>query len=204
MYQRPKLEQPISSACQAKDRLSLRRFASYHVTVAEIETLISDEMRAVVGKVMTTMTSYPISASDIRRWASAVYYPEVPPKLYWDEDYASKTPFGGIVAPEEFNPFAIMTKDPRPTKRVMRRTDFELILGIQPPPTRAILQSEVRVHYSGVRMCPGDIIRSIERIGEYSEREGKMGLQLYTTVSNEYINQRDEQVKVLQTMFVRY
>src|SRR5579862_8911319 len=172
--------------------------------VAEGESYITEEMRAVVGKVMTTMTSFPVSASDIRKWAAAVYYPEVPPPLFWDEEYAATTRFGGIVAPEEFNPFAVMTKEPRPTRRVYSRGRFERAFGIEPPEARAILQTEIRVRYSGVRMRPGDVICSTQRIDEYFEREGRMGLQLYTTVSNEFTNQRDEQVKLLQTVYVRY
>ena len=75
---------------------------------------ITDEMRSIVGETLSTMTSFPIAASDIRKWAMAIYFPEVPPPLYWDEEYAASTPWGGIVAPEEFNPFAWMTVDPRP------------------------------------------------------------------------------------------
>src|SRR3954469_16209252 len=63
-------------------------------------------MRSIVGVSAGGMISYPVSASDIRRWAIAVYYPEPPPRHFVDEDYARTTPFGGIVAPEEFNPFA--------------------------------------------------------------------------------------------------
>src|SRR5215217_6356724 len=36
----------------------------------------------------------------------AVYWPEEPPRLFWDEEYAGTTRFGGIVAPQDFNPFA--------------------------------------------------------------------------------------------------
>ena len=50
--------------------------------------------------------SPPIRDSDIRRWALAVYWPEAPPARYWDAAAAATTTAGGIVAPEEFNPFA--------------------------------------------------------------------------------------------------
>src|SRR5947209_64490 len=103
-------------------------------------------MRAIVGKTMRTATSYPITASDIRRWAIALSYPEVPPPLYWDEDYAASTKWQGIVAPQEFNPFgaAWMAKDP-PPKSIAgtsvgasgRSGDFESVLGVAPPPFRA-------------------------------------------------------------------
>jgi hypothetical protein len=80
------------------------------------KSYITDEMRAILDKPMSRLTSYPIAASDIRKWAIAVYYPEIPPRLFWDEDYAATSRFGGIVAPEEFNPFAWMTRDPWATR----------------------------------------------------------------------------------------
>jgi len=169
-----------------------------------MDTFVTDEMRGIVGKVMAALTSFPISTSDIRKWAAAVYYPEVPPRLFWDETYAASTRFGGIVAPEEFNPFAVMTEDPKPTTRIQTRGRFERAFGVEPPLAKAILQTEIRVTYTGVRMRPGDVIRSTQRITEYFEREGRMGLQLYTTVSNEYVNQLEEQIKLLHTVYVRY
>ena len=43
------------------------------------DSVITDEMRGAIGRVLRQRSSYPISASDIRRWAIAVYYPEPPP-----------------------------------------------------------------------------------------------------------------------------
>jgi hypothetical protein len=178
-----------------------------------VETLITEEMRAVVGKTMREMTSFPIAASDIRRWALAVYYPGLPPRLYWDEDYAATTRWGGIVAPQEFNPFgaAWMAKDPPPTTTAAtsagstgRSGDFESVLGVSPPPYRAVLQSQVIATYSGIRMRPGDVIRSESCISAYFERQGKMGLQLYTTVSDNFYNPRGEWIKRLDTIYLRY
>ena len=36
---------------------------------------------------------------------------EMPPPLFWDEEYARTTRHGGVVAPGEFNPFAWFTAD---------------------------------------------------------------------------------------------
>jgi hypothetical protein len=171
--------------------------------------MITDEMRALVDRPMREATSYPIGVNDIRRWAIAVYYPETPPREHWDEEYAATTPWGGIVAPEEFNPFAWATKAPPLSARRSqggpgRWGHFEAVFGVEPPPYRAVLQSRVIANYSPVRMRPGDVIRSVDRISEYFEREGKMGLQLYTTISVDFFNQHDEWVKRLDTVFVRY
>jgi hypothetical protein len=175
------------------------------------ESLITDEMRALIGRIMRSSTSFPIAASDIRKWAMAIWYPEVPPRLYWDEAYARTTRWGGIVAPQEFNPFAWMAADPPPTApeprppgAYHRFADIEAPFGITSPHLRAILQSRVIATYSDVPMRPGDVIRSETAITDYFEREGKMGLQLYTTTSNDFYNQDGVWIKRLDTVFVRY
>jgi N-terminal half of MaoC dehydratase len=176
-----------------------------------MKTLIRDDMRALIGVVMEDETSYPIAASDIRRWALAVYYPEIPPPQFWDEDDPVTIALGGIVAPDEFNPLAWITKDPGPERgrrrasaKAPRSGSFELALGVQPPEYRAVLQGEIRARYGEAQMRPGDVIRSETSITEYFEREGRMGLQLYTTISEVLTNQHDEWVKTVDTVFVRY
>jgi N-terminal half of MaoC dehydratase len=106
------------------------------------DTLITDEMRSIIGVEMESALSFPVSASDIRKWAMAIYYPEVPPRIFWDEDYAAASAYGGIVAPEEFNPFAWMTKEPEPAVRPLLHGGFERVLGVEPPPHRAVLQEK--------------------------------------------------------------
>ena len=165
-------------------------------------------MRGIVNVVMEEETSYPIAASDIRRWAMAVYYPDIPPPEFWDEDDPVTIAMGGIVAPDEFNPLAWIAKDPKPTRRENVSTPkvgaFELALGVEPPEFRAVLQGEIRARYGEAQMRPGDVIHSATSITEYFEREGRMGLQLYTTLSEVLTNQNGEWVKTIDTVFVRY
>jgi N-terminal half of MaoC dehydratase len=171
--------------------------------------MITDEMRAIVGVVMEEQTSYPIAASDIRRWALAVYYPGLPPPEFWDEDDPVTVARGGLVAPDEFNPLAWIAKEPKPVSRgagpsVPRVGAFEMKLGVEPPGFRAILQGEIRASYGGALMRPGDVIHAATSITEYFEREGRMGLQLYTTLSEVLTNQDGAWVKTVDTVFVRY
>ena len=83
-----------------------------------VDTLISAEMEAAKGKWGEPRTSPPISASDIRKWAIATYWPDTPPAIYWDEDYARTTRWGGLVAPPDFNPFAWPVKRIAPTAQL--------------------------------------------------------------------------------------
>ena len=71
------------------------------------KSLVTDEMRSIVGLVMRESLSHPVALSDIRKWAIAVYYPEAPPRQFWDEEYAATTQFGGIVVPFAMAPLQL-------------------------------------------------------------------------------------------------
>lgn len=166
---------------------------------------VTDEMQAIVGRAMRESVSYPVSVSDIRKWAMAVYYPDTPPRLFWDEAYAATTPHGGIVAPEEFNPFAWMSEKPSPLDPPISQTAFsEAELGVTPPEYKAIILTEIRATHSGVRMRPGDVIHSAYKITDYFEREGRMGHMLYTTLAEELTNQDGAWIRTVESVFVRY
>ena len=166
-------------------------------------------MQSLVGREFGTVRqSVPIALSDIRKWALAVYYPEVPPRLFWDEDYAKTTKHGGVVAPEEFNPFAWFTADGpvmSPTfVGPIRNAGPEEAFGVTAPETTFILNGGAEVTY-GVRMRPGDVITSgLTKVVEYKEREGRLGLTLFTTTETAWSNQNVETVKVTRGTGIRY
>ncbi|GAA5056872.1 hypothetical protein HNP84_007121 [Thermocatellispora tengchongensis] len=168
--------------------------------------MISEEMKAAVGRELRRSVSFPIAESDIRRWAIAVYYPEPPPAMFWDAEEAAATVHKGIVAPEEFNPFAWMTADgPRAGARQAGNDpgSTEKQLGITPPGLRNQLNGGVEVDY-GVRMRPGDVITSVTRLASYAERSGRLGPMLMTVFEDTWTNQRDELVKRSRMTLIRY
>ena len=59
--------------------------------MAPERTHITPQMRDIVGLELRRGTSFPITDSDIRRWAIAVYYPEPAPRLFWDEEFTGAT-----------------------------------------------------------------------------------------------------------------
>jgi MaoC dehydratase-like protein len=170
---------------------------------------ISDEMRALVGRTFgSRRSSAPISLSDIRRWAIAIYYPEVPPRLFWDEGYAATTSHGGVVAPEEFNPFAWFTAEGpvvSPTwEGPIRDSGPESAFGVKGPDTTFILNGGMEVSY-GVRMRHGDVITSSETtLLDYQERQSRLGLMLITRTEETWTNQSDQMVKVTRAIGIRY
>ena len=160
------------------------------------ETLVTPDMEEQKGVWGPETVSYPVSQSDIRKWAIAVYWPNTPPKLYWDEDYAKTTRYGGIVAPQDFNPFAwpIPKGDYKPAGAVPGQT---------PKKGQNILNGG-QADTFGVPMRPGDVITTRSRLSHWEERTGRNGLTLYSYNETEWRNQRGELVKTRISTGIRY
>jgi hypothetical protein len=164
--------------------------------VTEVDTLVTPEMEQQKGVWGEETVSYPVSESDIRKWAIAVYWPQPPPRLYWDPEYAKTTRWGGIVAPEDFNPFAwpIRDSEVKPAGAVpgqQARRGGNVMNGGQ-------------VDTFGVRMRPGDVITRRSRLSHWEERQGRNGLTLFSYSETEWRNQRGELVKLRVSTGIRY
>lgn len=169
-------------------------------------TYVSDDMRAAVGREMGRGVSYPVAESDIRRWAIAVYYPALPPRRFWDSKAAAASRYGGIVAPEDFNPFAWMTAEPAGETMMASAGNpdsMEISLGIAGPGLKNVLNGGIHVEY-GIPMRPGDVITSVRSLAEYKERPGSLGLMLFTTSKTVWTNQNGETVKTGRHTVIRY
>lgn len=157
-------------------------------------TYITDEIRNMLNVERDVMVSSPVSDNDIRKWAIAVYWPETPPKQYWDPDHAAATRWGGIVAPQEFNPFAWP---------VERQEAIRIGGDIGKEPGRRVLNggSEAR-YFEPVR--PGDVIRSGVKLVDVYEKTGRLGLMMFLINETTWTNQNGELVKVDRKTTIRY
>jgi len=159
----------------------------------QTETLISPAMIEAKGRWKPSRRSPPIAPSDIRRWAIATYWPETPPPIYWDEDYARTTRWGAIIAPSDFNPFAW------PARRMAPQA--------QPQPAGGLRLTGMnggQTDTYGAPMRPGDVITSRSRLQDFNERQGRFGLMLYTFTETEWTNQKGEFVRRRIGTSIRY
>ena len=163
--------------------------------------LISEEMRGLIGKIQQRRRSYPISASDIRRWAIAIYYPDAPPAAYLRAGAVAGEP--PLVAPEEFNPFAWAVADSDGGGGYGGPGFLELRAGIRPPAVRFIVNGGSQAEY-GAPMREGDVITAEFGIRSYAQRQGKRGPLLITETEDRWTNQRDELVRSTIQTLVRY
>ena len=161
----------------------------------EPKTLVTQEMVEQKGKFGEERVSPPISLSDIRKWGIAVYWPETPPRLYWDEEYAKTTRYGGIIAPAEFNPFAwpVQREPPAPG----RETSQGAGVG-----TRGMNGGQTEEYFAPLR--PGDVVASTSGLVDWYERQTRLGLTLFTITETRWTNQKGELVKVKRSIGIRY
>ncbi|WP_292991685.1 MaoC family dehydratase N-terminal domain-containing protein [Mycobacterium sp.] len=140
--------------------------------------------------------SFPIERSDIRRWAIATYWPEPPPRLYWDEDYARTTRWAGIIAPDDFNPFAwpVEPLDSGPARYALPQPG---------EPGQRMLNGGVEFVF-GQPMRPGDVITGRWRLQDATERAGRLGQMLYLKLERELRNQRGDVVRTRIDTVIRY
>jgi hypothetical protein len=151
------------------------------------ETLVTPQMVTSKGVWGSATVSYPVSLSDIRKWAIAVYWPETPPRLFWDEDYARTTRWGGIVAPEDFNPFGWPIRATPPT--------FVGALPGNTPRKGENVLNGGQVDTLFTRIRPGDVIAERTRLADWDEKTGRLGLTLFLRHETEWHNQVGELVK---------
>lgn len=169
-------------------------------------TYINDRMREAIGRVYEHLTSYPVSVSDIRRWVLATYYPDVPPREYWDDEYASRASGRGILAPHEFNPFAWMNQEPKGVPARIYATSVnrvEELLDIPSPNLEHALNGGIEVEYFA-RMFPGDVIISETALESYAEKRGSLGVMLLTRTRSTWRKESGELVKHMRKTMIRY
>jgi hypothetical protein len=156
-------------------------------------TLITQALKDSLNVWSEPQVSHTVDHSDIRKWAIAVYWPDVPPKLFWDEAYAKTTKYKGIIAPREFNPFAwpaIRPADraPKPAKRAVGE--------------RSMNGGQTETY--GVQVRPGDVITAKTALVKMEEKVGKLGLTLYKSTETRWTNQKGEFVRSRVSISIVY
>jgi acyl dehydratase len=139
-----------------------------------------------IGRRMEPVAAPAVGANDIARWAIATWWPEPPPAKYLDADVAGVGPWGGIVAPRDFDPFAWMPNRP---------WSGDWLWGMGTEPGSRVLNGGQRNRY-GAPIRPGDVISVTRRFVDVVERAGKRGPMVFFTSEFRWTNQHGEMVRV--------
>ena len=145
-----------------------------------------EELRGEVG-VEWKPGMYEIEKGTLRRFVQAI---DDQNPLWQDEEYASKSQYGGIIAPPTF----ILTIG---FERIQQK-----MITLMPGAGRLHGSTEVE-YYQPVR--PGDTITASGKITQVRERESnKLGKMVLVTFDMSYENQRQELVAKCRQLTILY
>jgi acyl dehydratase len=147
-----------------------------------------------IGRTLPPFAGPAVGANDIARWAIATYWPEPPPAEFIDPAVAEKGPWGGIVAPRDFDPFAWMPQRPW-------AGDWLFGMGTEPG-TRVLNGGQRNVYGAPIR--PGDVISCTRRFVDVVERETKRGPMVFFTSEFHWTNQTGATVRIGEQTTIYY
>jgi acyl dehydratase len=157
-------------------------------------TFLTQETIDQIGRVLPSVAAPPVGANDIARWAIATYWPEPPPARYLNADVAAKGPWGGIVAPRDFDPFAWMPNRP---------WAGDWLWGMGTEPGKRILNGGQHNRYAEP-IRPGDVISVTRRFVDVIERETKRGPMVFFTSEFRWENQAGALVRLGEQTSIYY
>jgi N-terminal half of MaoC dehydratase len=131
----------------------------------------------------------PVSLTDIRRWVQGMQYPN---PLHYEDEYAARSCFGRIVAPQSFTICCDVGHGAGPA-----------IVG-SIPGTHMIFGGD-EWWFSGARIYAGDLLYMRRRFVDYKVSDTKFaGPTMFSRGETVYINQRGDQVARQWSTAVRY
>lgn len=148
-----------------------------------------------LGRPLDADVALPVCSNDIRRWAMATYYPADPAPEFMDEDAAAGGPWGELVAPRDFNPFAWTKCTPPDTYPWMRGMGTE-------PGRRGLNGGQRNRYFAPIRV--GDTITSVVTLVDAYEKEGRLGPMMFLVDEARWTNQRGELVRLGQRTTIYY
>ena len=161
--------------------------------MADSESLITDEMRAIIGN-ESNPTTLEVDKTSVRMFARAVGYTD---PIYYDEDAAKAAGHKSLPAPPGYLGTPVFKPGGAPRGPGG---------GAGPQPSRPlnrILNGGTEIEYMG-DIHAGDILTSTSHTAAFEERQGSIGQMLITTSKTVYKNESGEVVAIATGTGIRY
>jgi acyl dehydratase len=143
--------------------------------------MLPQEVLQLIGKTGETVIM-DVEKGAIKKFADAVG--ETNP-LYWDEDYAKNTEYGGIIAPPGFFGWPVKWKGPMPMASELRQEAVAIIAQAGYP---RVLDGGIEYEFFSP-IPADDTLTAKSVIADIQEREGKTGKMILTILKTTYVNQ---------------
>ena len=160
------------------------------------DSVITDEMRAMIGKESEPLT-IEVDKTAIRMFARAVGHTDL---IYYDEAYAKSKGHRSLVCPPGFVGHAIHS----PLKpsgiigsSVTSQPGFKASF-------RGVLNGGTEFEYYGEDICAGDVLKGASKIADFRERPGALGKMLFVITETNYTNQDGKLVATQRGTAIMY
>lgn len=161
------------------------------------ESLITDEMRAAVGREGEPLT-IEVDKTAIRWFARAVGHTDL---VFYDEAYARSKGHRSIICPPGFLGHAVHTPQ-NPSEIIgssIRRAPA--VPGLE---IRHILNGGTEFEYYGEDICAGDVLKSVTRVADLRERTGTLGRMLFLSTETNLYNPQGKLVATERDTAILY
>ncbi len=172
------------------------------------QTYITDEVKSYIGREGKEMISGPVTECEVRRFIQAIMDPD---PIHWNEEYAKKTRYRGVVAPPLFvtHIFRTPAGAPDPLEEGFKKApDFDGLtlvrVGIEAPPLplKRTLNAGNEIEFFKYPRV-GERVVAKGKIVDIYEREGKAGKMIFFVVEITYVNQSGEVVAKARRTLIR-
>jgi acyl dehydratase len=164
------------------------------MTQAEAEGLITDEMRAEIGK-ESSPTTYEVDKTMVRLFARAVGHMD---PVYYDEEAAKKAGYRSLPCPPGYLGTPIYRPSAGEGGMPFRGR------GAQPRrPLNRVLNGGTEIEYFE-DICAGDVLTATSHLAALEERKGSIGEMLISTNKTVYKNQQGKVVAIMTGTGIRY
>ena len=153
-------------------------------------SIITDEMRAVIGKESEPLT-VEVDRTAVRMFARAVGHTD---PVYYDVEEARRRGYRDLPCPPAFLGTPVFNPN-QPSRTVT--FSFK-------SPLKRVLNGGTEVEYFDEDICAGDVLTSTTKIADLGERQGSLGPMLMIRIEATYRNQKGKVVAILRGTGIQY
>lgn len=172
------------------------------------ENFITPEIKALIGSEAEVSSWDEVERGAVRRFVQAVMDPD---PIYWDDDMAEQTRYGGVVAPYLFPLYAFRNppslSDPLDDaigNAHYHGGSFMPRFGLPeiPVPLQRVLNGGNEIEFLSLAR-PGDRLTAKARIEDIVQKQGRQGPMLFIRMKISILNQHGETLLINRQTSIR-